>query len=225
MSDILTKYETSVNGLTQSEVQKRQTEYGLNRIEEKKPTPLIILFLSQFADILIALLIIAAIASFAIGDVIDAGVILLAVLLNVIMGFIQEYRSMRAVESLKGLITKTAIVRRDNEISEIYGEELTVGDIVILEEGLKVPADLELIEAKRLSCDESNLTGESEAVKKDVNDALYMDSNILSGNGVGVVKAIGMQTEIGRIANVVQEDDEETPLQSVWEGLERFSLQ
>ena len=212
MSDILTKYETSVNGLTQSEVQKRQTEYGLNRIEEKKPTPLIILFLSQFADILIALLIIAAIASFAIGDIIDAGVILLAVLLNVIMGFIQEYRSMRAVESLKGLITKTAIVRRDNEISEIDSKELTIGDIVILEEGLKVPADLELIEAKRLSCDESNLTGESEAVKKDINDALYMDSNILSGNGVGVVKAIGMQTEIGRIANVVQEDDEETPL-------------
>ena len=85
MSDILTKYETSVNGLTQSEVQKRQTEYGLNRIEEKKPTPLIILFLSQFADILIALLIIAAIASFAIGDIIDAGVILLAVLSVIIM--------------------------------------------------------------------------------------------------------------------------------------------
>ncbi|WP_295611225.1 cation-translocating P-type ATPase [uncultured Methanobrevibacter sp.] len=212
MSDILTKYETSVNGLSQSEVQKRQAEYGLNKIEEKKPTPLIILFFSQFADILIALLIIAAIASLAIGDIIDAGVILLAVLLNVIMGFIQEYRSMRAVESLKGLITKTAVVRRDNEIREIDAEELTIGDIVILEEGLKVPADLELIEAKRLTCDESNLTGESEAVKKDINDMLYMDSNILSGNAVGVVRAIGMQTEIGRIANVVQEDDEETPL-------------
>ena len=212
MSDILTKYETSVNGLSQSEVQKRQAEYGLNKIEEKKPTPLIILFFSQFADILIALLIIAAIASLAIGDIIDAGVILLAVLLNVIMGFIQEYRSLRAVESLKGLITKTAVVRRDNEIREINAEELTIGDIVILEEGLKVPADLELIEAKRLTCDESNLTGESEAVKKDVNDALYMDSNILSGNAVGVVKAIGMQTEIGRIAKVVQEEDEETPL-------------
>ncbi|WP_405275033.1 cation-translocating P-type ATPase [Methanobrevibacter sp.] len=212
MSDILTKYETSINGLTASEVQKRQTKYGLNHIEEKKPTPLIILFLSQFADILIALLIIAAIASFAIGDIIDAGVILLAVLLNVIMGFIQEYRSMRAVESLKGLITKTAIVKRDNEINEINAEELTIGDIVILEEGLKVPADLELIETKRLSCDESNLTGESEAVKKEANDTLYMDSNILSGNAVGVVKAIGMQTEIGKIAGIVQEEDEETPL-------------
>ena len=212
MGDILTRYNTSTEGLTPTEVQKRQSEYGPNRIEEKKPTPLIILFFSQFADILIALLIIAAIASFAIGDVIDAGVILLAVLLNVIMGFIQEYRSMRAVESLKGLITKTAIVRRGNEISEIDAQNLTVGDIVILEEGLKVPADLILLEAKSLSCDESNLTGESEAVKKEASDTLYMDSNILSGNAIGVVKAIGMQTEIGKIADIVQEDDEETPL-------------
>ncbi|MBQ7929163.1 MAG: cation-translocating P-type ATPase [Methanobrevibacter sp.] len=212
MSDILTRYNTSAEGLTPTEVQKRQSEYGPNRIEEKKPTPLIILFFSQFADILIALLIIAAIASLAIGDVIDAGVIMLAVLLNVIMGFIQEYRSMRAVESLKGLITKTAIVRRENEITEIDARDLTVGDIVILEEGLKVPADLILLDAKSLSCDESNLTGESEAVKKEAGDTLYMDSNILSGNATGVVKAIGMQTEIGKIADIVQEDDEETPL-------------
>lgn len=212
MSDILTQYNTRPEGLKSSEIQKRQKEYGLNELDEKKPTPLIVLFFSQFVDILIALLIIAAIASLAIGDVIDAGVIMLAVMLNVIMGFIQEYRSMRAVESLKGLITKTAIVRRDNTISEIDAKDLTVGDIVMLEEGLKVPADLHVIEAKHLSCDESNLTGESEAVKKQSDDTLYMDSNILSGNGIGVVKAIGMQTEIGKIADIVQEEDEETPL-------------
>lgn len=212
MSDTLSKYNSSANGLTQKEVQKRQNEYGLNELAEKKPTPLIILFFSQFADILIALLIIAAIASFMIGDIIDAGVIMLAVLLNVIMGFIQEYRSLRAVESLKGLITKTAIVKRENKITEIDARELTVGDIVILEEGIKVPADLILIDANHLSCDESNLTGESEAVKKESDDAIYMDSNVITGNGVGVVKAIGMQTEIGKIADIVQEDDEETPL-------------
>ncbi|MBE6489601.1 MAG: calcium-translocating P-type ATPase, PMCA-type [Methanobrevibacter sp.] len=212
MSDILTQYNTRPEGLKSGEIQKRQKEYGLNELDEKKPTPLIVLFFSQFVDILIALLIIAAIASLAIGDVIDAGVIMLAVMLNVIMGFIQEYRSMRAVESLKGLITKTAIVRRDNKIAEIDAKDLTVGDIVMLEEGLKVPADLHVIEAKHLSCDESNLTGESEAVKKQSDDTLYMDSNILSGNGVGVVKAIGMQTEIGKIADIVQEEDEETPL-------------
>ncbi len=212
MSDILSRYNTSAEGLTQAEVQKRQNEHGTNKLDEKKPTPLIILFLSQFADILIALLIIAAIASFAIGDIIDAGVIMLAVLLNVIMGFVQEYRSLRAVESLKGMITKTAVVKRENKISEIDAKDLTIGDVVILEEGLKVPADLILLEAKSLSCDESNLTGESEAVKKQTNDELYMDSNIISGNGVGIVKAIGMKTEIGKIAGIVQEDDEETPL-------------
>ncbi len=212
MSDILSEYDTSLNGLDNREVQKRHEEYGLNEIEEKKPEPLIILFLSQFVDILIGLLIIAAIAAFAIGDVIDAGVILLAVLLNTIIGFIQEYRSRRAVESLKGLITKTAIVKRENEISEIESKDLTVGDIVILEEGCKVPADAKLIEANYLSCDESNLTGESEAVKKDVDDTIYMDSNILSGHAQAVVTNVGMKTEIGKIAKIVQEDDEETPL-------------
>ncbi|WP_406536158.1 cation-translocating P-type ATPase [Methanobrevibacter sp.] len=212
MSDILSEYNTSLNGLDNKEVQKRHQEYGLNEIEEKKPEPLIILFLSQFVDILIGLLIIAAIAAFAIGDVIDAGVILLAVLLNTIIGFIQEYRSRRAVESLKGLITKTAIVKRENKIAEIESKDLTVGDIVILEEGCKVPADAKLIEANYLSCDESNLTGESEAVKKDVDDTVYMDSNILSGHAQAVVTNVGMKTEIGKIAKIVQEDDEETPL-------------
>ncbi|MDO5832566.1 MAG: cation-translocating P-type ATPase [Methanobrevibacter sp.] len=212
MSDILSEYDTSLNGLDNREVQKRHEEYGLNEIEEKKPEPLIILFLSQFVDILIGLLIVAAIAAFAIGDVIDAGVILLAVLLNTIIGFIQEYRSRRAVESLKGLITKTAIVKRENEISEIESKDLTVGDIVILEEGCKVPADAKLIEANYLSCDESNLTGESEAVKKDVDDTVYMDSNILSGHAQAVVTSVGMKTEIGKIAKIVQEEDEETPL-------------
>lgn len=212
MSDILSKYDTSLEGLTTQEVKKRQNEYGLNEIEEKKPTPLIILFLSQFADILIGLLIIAAIAAFLIGDIIDAGVIILAVLLNTIMGFIQEYRSQRAVESLKGLITKTAVVKRDGKITQIDSKDLTIGDIVVLEEGCKVPADLVLIESKHMSCDESSLTGESIAVKKEVNDDTYMDSNILTGNGVGVVRDIGMKTQIGKIAQIVQEDDEETPL-------------
>ena len=212
MSDILSKYDTSTDGLTAKEVQTRQNEYGPNQIKEEKPTPLIILFLSQFLDILIALLIIAAIASLLIGDVIDAGVIILAVLLNTIIGFIQEYRSRRAVESLKGLITKTAIVKRDGEITETDAKSLTIGDIVILEEGIKVPADLTLIEAKRLSLDESQITGESEAVKKEANDNVFMDSNVLSGNGIGVVTKIGMDTEIGKIADIVQEKDEDTPL-------------
>ena len=210
--DTLTKYKTSLYGLSKNEVLKRQKIHGLNKLDEKKPTPLIILFLSQFVDILIALLIIAAIASFLIGDIIDAGVIILAVLLNTIIGFIQEYRSRKAVESLKSLIVKNAVVKRDGEITEIDAVDLTIGDIVIVEEGCKVPADLALIEANHLSCDESSLTGESKSVKKQVPDKIYMDSNIISGNGIGVVTDIAMNTEIGRIAKIVQEDDDETPL-------------
>ena len=204
MKNILDKYKSSYNGLTEIEVQKRQKEYGLNSIEEKKSTPLILLFLSQFADILIILLLVAAIASYAIGDVIDAGVIILAVLLNVIMGFIQEYRSQKAMESLKNLIIKKAVVKRDDKTYEIDAKYLTIGDIVLLEEGVKVPADLELINVNNLTCDESYLTGESEAISKESGDEVYMDSNILSGNAIGVVKNIGMKTEIGKIAEILK---------------------
>lgn len=213
MKELFDKYATSPEGLKSSEVQKRQLKYGKNILEEKKPTSPVILFLSQFADILIVLLIIAAVAAFAIGDIIDGCVILIAVLLNVIIGFIQEYRSQKAVEMLKGLIVKTAVVKRNEEISEIDAADLTVGDIVIVEEGAKVPADLVLIKTNRLNVDESYLTGESEAVLKNINDKLYMDSSVLSGNGIGIVEEIGMNTSIGEIAEMVQEESGETPLQ------------
>ena len=212
MEKLLSQYKTSVEGLTQKEALRRQKKYGLNKLDEKKPTPLIVLFLSQFVDVLIALLIIAAIAAYAIGDVIDGSVILLAVLLNTIIGFIQEYRSQKAVESLKNFIVKKAVVKRDNTTQEIDAENLTIGDIVILDEGDKVPCDLVLIETNNLNCDESHLTGESEAILKNINDEAYMDSNILTGNGIGIVKNIGNKTQIGEIAKIVQEDDEETPL-------------
>ena len=213
MEDILSQYNTTINGLDYEEVKKRQEKYGLNEIEEKKPTPAIKLFLEQFIDALIALLLIAAVASYAIGDIIDCGVILLAVFLNTIIGFIQEYRSQKAVEMLKSLIVKKAVVKRNGKVTEIDSEQLTVGDIVILEEGNKIPADLTLIECNNLSVDESSLTGESEAVLKEVDDEVFMDSNIISGNAVGVVKNIGMKTEIGHIAELVQEDSGNTPLQ------------
>ena len=214
MEKILNKFNTRIEGLSKEEVLERQNEYGLNRIEERKPTPLVKLFLIQFVDILIGLLIVAAIAAYAIGDVIDACVIMLAVLLNVIMGFIQEYRSQKAVESLKSFIVNTAVVRRENSVEKINAEELTIGDIVVLNEGDKVPADLVLIEANNLTCDEAYLTGESDAVRKEIEDDAYMDSNILSGNGLGVVRNIGMNTQIGEIAEIVQEEDEDTPLKT-----------
>ena len=213
MNELFSKYKTSSNGLTESEANKRQNKYGLNEINETKPTPYYLLFLSQFIDVLLFLLFIAAIAAYAIGDVIDAGVIMLAILLNAIMGFIQEYRSQKAVESLKDLIVKKAIVKRENQIKEIDAKNLTIGDIVILEEGDKVPADLVLVETNNLTCDESHLTGESESVRKNKNDEIYMDSGVLSGNGEGIVTHIGMETQIGEIASIIQEDSGETPLE------------
>lgn len=212
-NEILSKYQTSSDGLDDSEVQIRQKKYGLNEITEQKPKGPFFLFIEQFIDVLIFLLIIAAIAAYAIGDVIDAGVIALAIILNVIMGFIQEYRSQKAVEMLKTLITKKAIVKRSSEIKTIDSKELTIGDIVLLEEGIKIPADLILIESNNLIVDESSLTGESEGVEKDIDDEVYMDSNILSGNAIGVVSKIGMATNIGKIAEVVQQESSETPLQ------------
>ena len=213
INDTLSKFKTSENGLNESEIKKRQKKYGPNELEEQKVKSPLFLFLEQFVDVLIALLIIAAIASYAVGDVIDAGVIILAVLLNVIMGFIQEYRSQKAVEMLKTLITNEAIVKRSSEIKTINSKELTIGDIVILEEGMKVPADLVLIESNNLIIDESSLTGESEGVNKKIDDEVHMDANILSGNAIGVVSNIGMATNIGKIAEIVQQDSSETPLQ------------
>ena len=183
------------------------------------------------------MLIIAAIASYMIGNHLDAIVILVVVIINSIIGFIQEYRAENAMEKLKSLVHTDAHVKRDNNLKRIPSENLVPGDIVILEEGDKVPADLILIESYDLRVDESSLTGESTLVKKDNNyekiedfsnkikdiqkyskeediqsKIVSMNSNVLFGKGTGVVIATGMETSIGRIATMIQEDEEETPL-------------
>lgn len=219
MEEFLKKYHTSEEGLSSSEVTKRQNQNGLNELKEKKKKSAVMLFLEQFIDVLIALLIVAAIAAYFVGDVIDSCVILIAVLLNTVIGFIQEYRSEKAIEMLKSVTTSYAVVRRDGQVQKIDAKELTIGDIVILEEGDKIPADLVLIETNRLKVDESNLTGESVPVEKSSKEEAYMDSNVTLGNGVGIVTAIGMDTSIGKIAEVIQEEKGETPLQKKMDKL------
>lgn len=209
------------NGLTATEVTKRQEKYGLNKLDEKKPTPLAILFLSQFVDILIGLLLVAAVAAYAIGDVIDACVIVLAVLLNVIMGFIQEYRSRKAMESLKNLIVKTAVVKRNGEIQEINSEDLTIDDIVILEEGSKVPADLTLIEVNDLSCDESSLTGESEAIRKEVSDEVYRTPMSFQVTELGLSKTLECRQKSVKSPRLFRKRMRTLHLKPRWEILER----
>ena len=234
---ILEKYDTRVEGLNNQEVEIRQKNFGPNELKEVKKDSPLKLFLSQFTDVLIFLLIIASIASYFIGDYLDSAAILAVVAINSVIGFRQEYQAEQAMEKLKSLVSTTAIVKRENKILKVDARELTIGDIVLLEEGNKVPADLILIESHDLKIDESSLTGESLPVKKnckysnienfdekignikeysrddDIHEKLaYMDSNVVSGRGTAVVIDVGMNTSIGKIATLLQEKEEETPL-------------
>ena len=237
IEEILKQYSTQKEGLSNDEATNRLNKYGLNKLKEQKKDSPLKLFFSQFVDVLIWMLIIAAIASYMIGNHLDAFVIVVVVIINSIIGFIQEYRAENAMEKLKSLVTTVAHVKREGAIRKIPGEKLTIGDIVILEEGDKVPADLILIESYDLRVDESSLTGESALVKKDINyenidnfnekikdihkyskeetvqsKLVSMNSNVIFGKGIGVVIAVGMDTTIGKIATMIQEDEEETPL-------------
>jgi Ca2+-transporting ATPase len=225
------KYESCEDGLASLEVTKRLKKYGNNELTEGEKDSYLKIFLMQFMDILILLLIIAAIAAFFIGDIIDSMVILIVVLLNGSIGFIQEYKSEKAIEKLKSLITTDAIVKRNGQVQKVNGTQLTIGDIVIVEEGDKIPADLIIVDSSDLKIDESSLTGESFHVTKSSDDVdllnidkdshdenirrtiAYMDSNVISGRGTGIVIAIGMNTSIGKIAQMISEKDKDTPLQ------------
>ena len=237
IDEILKQYTTQKEGLSSAEANARLEKYGPNKLKEQKKNSPLKLFLSQFLDVLIFMLIIAAIASYMIGNHLDAIVILIVVIINSIIGFVQEYRAENAMEKLKSLVHTDAHVKRDNNLKRIPSEKLVPGDIVILEEGDKVPADLILIETYDLGVDESSITGESTLVKKDTNyeniedfsnkikdiqdyskeeniqsKLVSMNSNVIFGKGTGVVMATGMETNIGRIATMIQEDEEETPL-------------
>ena len=208
-------------GLEETEAKKRNLKFGLNELVEKeKPGP-IRLFLGQFKEILIIILIFAAIAAYYVGDAVDAIVILIVVVINAVVGFIQEYRAEKAMEKLKGLISNEAVVIRDGKKQQIPAKNLTPGDIVVIEEGDNIPADLRLIKSFDLRVDESALTGESLPAKKhseavegeeETDNLVFMDTDVSLGRGKGVVVAVGMETSIGKIAELIQEEEEDTPL-------------
>lgn len=209
-------------GLSTEESSKRSIKYGKNELMEKEKSGPLTLFLSQFKEILIVILIIAAILAAYVGDTIDAAVILIVVIVNSIVGFIQEYRAEKAMEKLKGLISSEAVVIRDGKKQRVPASDLVPGDIVIIEEGDNIPADLRIIESSDLNVDESALTGESlpvekkcdipEAGEENTYNAAFMETDVSSGRGKGVVVEIGMNTAIGKIAEMIQEEEEETPL-------------
>jgi Ca2+-transporting ATPase len=213
-------------GLSTSEVEERQKKYGKNDLTEKKKISVFVLLLNQFKDVMIFILLIAAGISLAVGNLKDAVVILIIVVLNAIIGFVQEFRAEKAMEALKKMAAFNATIRRGGTIVQLAASELVPGDIIILEAGMSVPADIRLTETRSLKIDEASLTGESNAVEKNTDELTvenlplgdrfnmaYKTTIVTYGRGEGIVIATGMNTEIGRIAELLQEDESKTPLQ------------
>ena len=226
VSEIYQQLKTSQQGLSSTEVDQRQKKYGKNELIEKKKVSVFKLLLHQFKDVMILILLIAAAISYAVGDTKDVIVILIIVLLNAVIGFVQEYRAEKAMEALKKMSSLHATVRRNGNVVPLSATEIVQGDIVILEAGMLVPADIRITKAHALKIEEASLTGESHAVDKSAHDLTeekvplgdrinmaYKTTVIIHGRGEGIVVGTGMKTEIGRIAQLLQEDDLKTPLQ------------
>ncbi|MCB9280659.1 MAG: cation-translocating P-type ATPase [Lewinellaceae bacterium] len=214
------------SGLTAEEVAARALQYGPNRLAEKKKRSLWKLFAAQFSNVMILILLAAALISGLIGEMKDTLVILVIVGLNAAVGFIQEYRAEQAMELLKKLAPAVARVRRSGAVVQLPASELVPGDVVLLEAGDLVPADIRLTEAHGLKIDESSLTGESVPAAKntrelkeehaplgDRSNMAYKTTLVTTGRGTGFVTATGMHTEIGSIALMLQESESTTPLQ------------
>ncbi len=220
----LKKLKTGPAGLSGQDVEERLKTYGKNELEKGKTAGIFKLFFSQFKDFMTVLLIVAAAVSGLIAflshdrnDLTDTFIILAIIFLNALVGTIQQYRADKAIENLKKLSASTCKVRRDGKEIVIANEEVTVGDIVLLEEGDVIPADCRVIESNSLTCDESALTGESAGVEKNakrihgnnvalgnMSNTLFGSTYVVRGNAMAVVTAVGMQTEMGKIAAMLQ---------------------
>lgn len=234
-SEVFGEVKSTENGLTSEQARLRSAETGKNKLAEGKKTPLILRFLSQFADPMIIILIAAAVIS-AITSVLqkefpsDVIIIMFVVIVNAILGVYQESKAEKAIEALQKMAAATTKVLRDGKVCEIPSEDLTVGDVVLLEAGDAVPADGRIFESASLKIEESALTGESVPVNKfikaiglegqkdvplgDRKNMMYMGSTVVYGRGKAVITSIGMDTEMGKIAGALSSaKDEQTPLQ------------
>lgn len=228
--DVIKQLKTSINtGLSLQQVSDRLKTDGLNELVGKQKRGLFLRFIDQFKDFMIIVLIVAAILSGVVANEwTDAAIIMFVVLLNAVLGIIQEARSEAAIEALKQMSTSNAHVRRDGQVVEIPSTQLVKGDIVLLEAGDVVPADLRLVLAKNLKIEEAALTGESVPVEKkskvieatdvalgDRINMAYSNTNVTYGRGEGVVVATAMDTEVGKIATMLNNADEtDTPLKA-----------
>lgn len=204
-------------GLSSSEVVQRRKQYGTNTLKLKKKKSLIIEFLEEFKDLMIIILIIATIISFAVGETKDGSVIAFIILLNAIIGFIQKYRAEKAVEALKNMLAPQARVLRNGEQTSISAEELVPGDVVLLYEGDRVPADGDIIQENECEAQEAILTGESTPVSKSAekgSNRVYMGTIISHGSARVVVTHTGMLTEFGKIATLTTSTEKDlSPLE------------
>ncbi|WP_050608028.1 calcium-translocating P-type ATPase, PMCA-type [Clostridium niameyense] len=221
-------------GLTLEEVKKRTEKYGSNKLNAKKQKSMLKLFFEQLNDILIYILLAAAIVSGILGEVSDAIIIAIVIIINAVVGVIQEAKAEKALEALKQLSNPKALVKRNGNLDEVPSDEVVPGDIIIIDAGRHIPCDLRLIETANLKIEESALTGESVPVEKS-SDEVFTDEKIALGDqknmafmstlstygrGIGVAVATGMNTEIGKIAKMLESEDKElTPLQKKLAGL------
>ncbi|EPX8016686.1 TPA: cation-translocating P-type ATPase [Streptococcus pyogenes] len=236
---VLAQLETSREGLTSAQAKERLAEYGRNELDEGEKRSLFMKFLDQFKDLMIIILIVAALLSVlteGMEGLTDAIIILAVVILNAAFGVYQEGQAEAAIEALKSMSSPLARIRRDGHVTEIDSKELVPGDIVLLEAGDVVPADLRLLEANSLKIEEAALTGESVPVEKDLSTAVsedagigdrvnmgYQNSNVTYGRGIGVITNTGMYTEVGHIAGMLANADEtDTPLKQNLDNLSKI---
>jgi len=224
--EVLISLKTSYEGLSENEVNRRQQLYS-NELDSGNGISPLRMFLNQFTDTMVLVLLGAAVISGAIGAMVDTLTILAIIILNAILGFIQEYRAERSLEEIKQLTSPAAIVLRGNKRSKVEASSLVPGDIVILETGDKIPADARLLTANSMGVDESALTGESIAVEKNAEiimaedtslaertNMVFMGTSIIRGRGTAVIVATGMNTIVGEIARMIQQTVKNmTPLQ------------
>jgi len=235
VQEVLDDLQTTVNGLEATEATRRIEHYGRNELTAQIEVPRWMLFVSQFKDLLVIVLIAAAAISFVIGSIRDAVVMLIIVLVNASIGFVQEYKVSKILESLKTLIQSPARGMRGGELTEVPQDQLVPGDIVRLEAGDKIPADIRVIEAFDLRTEDFALTGESmpqgknstviaeDCVIGDRDNMVFMGTTVTSGSATGVVVSTGMQAEMGRIAGMTQTTEKVTsPLERELGALARW---
>ncbi|MEN2774779.1 calcium-translocating P-type ATPase, PMCA-type [Acetivibrio clariflavus] len=226
---VLKSQESSKNGLDPSQAQKRLEKFGKNKLDEGKKKSVFVKFLEQLKDPMIIVLLVAAVISGLASELVDSIIIMVVVVLNSILGVVQEGKAEKAIEALQKMSSPYSKVRRNGQVMQIKSEEIVPGDIVLLEAGDSVPADMRIIEASSLKIEEASLTGESVPIEKtalaipakdkdiplgDRVNMAYMGTNVVYGRGEGVVINTGMATEMGKIANIISNTDEEkTPLQ------------